>query len=117
MREAMWRLAWLACAAHAAVEQIHINLGRNATELVVSWAKWDASASFVRVARSPDALATAPPLYSTEHARYDIDDLCNGYVNITYTSPFLHHARLTGLEPDGAEYVYCLLYTSPSPRD
>ena len=97
--------AWLAHGARAAVEQIHINMGRDATEMVVSWAKWDASASYVRVARSTDALAAAPRVYSAEHARYSIDDTCNGYMNVTYTSPFLHHATLTGLEP-GSEYVY-----------
>ena len=89
--------------ARAAVEQLRITLGRNSSEMVVSWATWAPGISHVRCARSRAALAAAPAVPSEGGARYHVAADAD---NVEYDSPYLHHARLENLAPNGEIYYY-----------
>lgn len=107
-------LSWCGTVALARSRQVHLTLGRNATEMIVTWASWEtntslagSSAVWIRPkAATPQAPWTIVP--SSRVNQYDIAAEDSREQRHPYSSPFIHHAWLNRLEPGGVAYEYSI---------
>lgn len=112
---------FLAAFTESSPTQIHLAMGKTSETMVVSWSTPDRSDSVVLFGRTRDMKSSAignSSSYTTKTVPKNGNDF------VMYTSPFIHHVHLTGLEPS-AEYYYQIhgasevnsFVTPPAPGD